>query len=67
MYQEFLQVVLIYIEALNAADQKIDALGFDSMLFPTLGRIPLVMDEEHVGHLVDEIGGVWSLAPAERS
>ena len=67
MYQEFLQVILIYIAALNEADKKIDALGYDSLLFPTLERIPLVMDEQIVGYLVDEIGGIWSYASAERS
>lgn len=60
MYMEFLEVLLIYIKHLNAADVEVEALGFAGTLYPYLDVIPVMMDSTRVGRLVDEIGGAWS-------
>lgn len=65
MYEEFLETILIYIRALNAAEAEIaklsEARGANSGL-PGLDQIRVLFEGEHVGDLVDEIGGVWSYA-----
>lgn len=60
MYQEFLKVILAYIEALNEADRKLGDVGQSNDMRPYLRRISVEFQGELCGYLADEIGGVWS-------
>lgn len=60
IYPEQLDVINTYIKALNAADAQILSGDCPDGLTPGLERIPVVQDEQVIGHLVDEIGGAWS-------
>lgn len=63
MYEDYLETVLIYIRALNAAEAEIIPKIKDG-LTPNLGRIPVVLDGCLSGYLADEVGGSWSLQDA---
>lgn len=59
MYEEFLKAILAYVQALNAVEKDIPA---DAAY---LANVPVCMDHELVGFLVDEVGGVWSYRDAD--
>jgi hypothetical protein len=61
IYPEMLETIQIYIQKLNEADALIIELDHPD-LRPGLERIPVLMDEVVIGHLADEIGGVWSFS-----
>lgn len=63
MYEDFLETILTYIKALNTADEEISKRAEragSSITFPEIGNIPVSLDGQLVGHLVDELGGMWS-------
>lgn len=69
MYEEFLQAVLIYVQALNDASRRIDEelaeKGVDLNLVPYVQEIPVKMGGIQVGIITDEIGGQYSYHPIE--
>ena len=62
MYEDFLRSLLIYIEALNAAEKRLAETGIDLQtgIIASLTKIPVECCGEVVGYIVDEIGGQWS-------
>lgn len=64
MYEDFLETILTYIKALNAADAEIAKRTehdfFSVSGVPQLRNILVDLDGEIVGNLVDEIDGQWS-------
>ena len=62
IYPEQLEAIRIYIDALNGADAKVATLEHQE-LRPQLDRIPVVQDEDVIGHLIDENGGMWAFRP----
>jgi hypothetical protein len=59
-YPDTLRTILVYIEALDAADKRVaEEIKADGL--PYLEKIPLKDSEgSDYGHLIDEIGGSWS-------
>jgi hypothetical protein len=63
-YPEQLRVILLYIEALNEAEEKINKINY---FYPPYAKSINLTDEggADFGELRDEIGGSWSWTPAE--
>lgn len=61
MYERFLETVLAYVRALNAAGEKTDESDGQT---PYLDRVPVLLEDGLCGFLVDEIGGEYSYVPA---
>ena len=61
-YMEQLQWLTEIVQCLNEFDKR---TNYDNYLNPQLGDIPVVLDNVVIGHLVDEIGAVWSFKPVE--
>ena len=53
MYEEMLDFILAAVRALNTLDEKNSSMMLES-------GIKVLYDNEVIGELVDEIGGVWS-------
>lgn len=64
MYAEFLQAVLAYVQALNAAAK--DIVEMEDMT-PYVNHIPVLLSDELSGFLIDEIGGVYSYREADEN
>jgi hypothetical protein len=58
MYEEFVERLLFWIHTLNVAEKQIEKEEVG--VHPYLGEIPVMLENEVIGHLVDRIGGVWS-------
>lgn len=62
MYAEFIAWVLDLVQTLNDFEKRHQ--GEDDTLVPYAYKIPLMMDSDLVGFVVDEIGGTWSYRDA---
>lgn len=66
LYEEALKGIAYWVAVLNEAEQLVGKELEDQSVY--LGKIPVRFagtDGELVGHLVDEIGGIWAFRAEE--
>ena len=66
MYQQFLEGVLGYIKVLNIVDEERMRRDVDPWMTPYVQQVPVILDGDLCGFLVDETGGEggWMYEPA---
>ena len=57
MYEDFLKGVLAYVQALNKA--AADLKGADEMLTPYVQFVPVLLEDDICGFLIDEVDGSY--------
>ena len=61
MYEEFLTALLTYVQAMNKATNSIDE---KAGLTPYLQFLPVILEGDLAGFLVDEVGGSYQYVEA---
>lgn len=62
MYVEFLKSLITFVEALNTAAKTLEAADPDLSCY--VNHVPVLMESELCGFIVDEIGGLYSYRDA---